>query len=90
MLVDTEEVAEHYPCYTKICQYWEGLADDSTKSISKTLSTMLHSNSELNELTSISLIGLNKSISKLGKVCNISIFMFVKLYLIFVEIRILH
>jgi hypothetical protein len=68
VLVDTKEVADHFPCYTTICQYWEDLADNSTKSISQTLSAMLHSNSELNELTSISLIGLNKSINKLGKV----------------------
>jgi hypothetical protein len=68
VLVDTKEVADHFPCYTKIRHYWEDLADNSTKSISKTLSEMLHSNSELNELTSISLIGLNKSINKLGKV----------------------
>lgn len=82
MLVDTKEVGEHYPCYQKICQYWEDLADDSTQSISKTLSEMLHSNSELNELTSISLIGFNKSINKLDKVFNISTYIFFKLYLI--------
>lgn len=82
MLVDTKEVVEHYPCYPKVCQYWENLADDSTKSISKTLSAMLHSNSELNELTSISLIGFNKSINKLDKVFNISTYIFFKLYLI--------
>lgn len=67
ILVDTEEVANHFPCYTTMCQFWEDLDDDSTKSISSMLTTMLRSNSELNELTSVSLVALNKSITKLGK-----------------------
>lgn len=53
-----------------MCQFWEDLDDDSTKSISSMLTTMLRSNSELNELTSVSLVALNKSITKLGKVSN--------------------
>lgn len=69
-MVDTEEVADHFACYTTICQYWEDLAEDSIRSIGSTLFKMLRSNSELNELTSISLVGLNKSINKIGKVSN--------------------
>ncbi|KAI9561883.1 hypothetical protein GHT06_012845 [Daphnia sinensis] len=67
ILVDTDEVADHFPCYKTICQFWEDLDDSSTKSISSVLTTMLRSNSELNELTSVSLVALDKSITKLGK-----------------------
>lgn len=68
-MIDTEDVADHFPEYKDACKYWEELAGKmTTKSISDTLKAMLRSNSELNELTSIPLAGLRKSMNKLGKV----------------------
>lgn len=70
ILVDTEDVDEHFPEYKLICQFWKDSVADNpmTKSISDGLKAMLKSNVELNELTSIPLAGLHKSMNKLNKV----------------------
>ena len=80
ILFGTEDTAQHFPGYGDICEYWKNLADDTTKSLSNTLSLMLHSTNELNELTNISLAGLQKSMDKLGKV-NYFLIILLKLYL---------
>jgi hypothetical protein len=80
VLIDTEEAAKVYgPEYEKLYQYWRDVAKDSkiTLAISNMLESMLKTNNELNELTSITLAGFRKSMDRLGKVFSnwhISIF----------------
>lgn len=74
----TEEVSDHFPEYKDVCQYWKNLAEGLTKSIGDTMAVMLQSNNELNELTTVSLAGLQKCIAKFDKVF---------IYLIIVNIK---
>lgn len=68
VMMDNEEVADHFTCFPTLTQYWKDTAEGLTRAIVSSLTTLLQSNTELNELTGLVLAGLSKSISKLGKV----------------------
>lgn len=57
-----------FPCYPFVSDYWDRVAEESTKAIGQTMVSMLENNTELNELTSIPLSGFHRSMNRLNKV----------------------
>lgn len=71
VMMNNEEVAEHFPCYPTLSQFWKDSALGTTRAIIELLTSMLRSNTELNEFTGLVLAGLRKSMNKFDKVRNI-------------------
>lgn len=67
-MLHTDEVSTCFPCYKVACGFWENIAEEGTKAVANLLISMLESNAELNELTSIPLSGFHKSMNNLNKV----------------------
>ena len=68
VMTDNEEVAQHFSCFSSLMDFWKNAANEDTRPATEALSVMLRSNGQLNELTSVVLAGLRKSINKFGRV----------------------